>query len=122
MITTPAPSREKDGLFNFASSRLFGTELARKQVHESEKTTIRDYLRDSYHYRHDEYYPLSLARWVESFGFRRRKVSTFFSMERLLSQTNRFPLLQTRIPIINLLCLNNLHIFRRTRQTIDSRV
>jgi len=118
LLSTPAPARDNTAPLRFVMNRLFGAALVKSKIHESEQTQVQEYVSKSYHYRHDEYFPLALARWVESFGFQRVKISTFFTPARLLRWTNAFPMLQSRVPILKLICLNNLHLYRRNPQTV----
>ena len=114
LLSTPAPARDNVSPLRFVMSRIFSAALMKNKTHESERTQVQGYVSDSYHYRHDEYFPMGLARWVESFGFQRVKICTFFTPERFLRLTNAFPMLQSRVPFLNLICLNNLHLYRRT--------
>ncbi len=114
LLTTPAPSWDESPILRILIDRLYSGELLRTKVHTTENTAIRDFLEASYAFRHDEYYPKGLRRWVESFGFRARLVTTFFMAGRFLRQLNRRPLLGSKLPILNLMGLNNLQVFTRS--------
>ena len=113
LLTTPAPIREDQTFASFVMDRLLRRDLVRAKVHKSEGTRIREYVSGAYHYRHDEYYPIPLACWVATFGFRCVRAGSFFTTERYLRHLNRVPRLQSRMPLISLLGLNNLHLFER---------
>ena len=119
ILTTPTPMSEIVPLSrDYVREVWRGDRLSESQVVSTDENPVGRYGMGGFLYRHDGYYPLALARWVESFGFSRRRVYTVYMPlpTRLRKHERLRVALESslqRLPRLRLLGGDNVQVHRR---------
>jgi 2-polyprenyl-3-methyl-5-hydroxy-6-metoxy-1,4-benzoquinol methylase len=119
LLQAPTPAEEivlPLGLHLRYVRGLLSGRLKEEQMRTSDDVR---YLREhgvvGYRYRHDAYWPSALPKWVEGFGFRRRRFYTMIWSPRAFPAVNYLEMVARRIPGLNMLGSYSLGVFEAAR-------